>query len=253
VCDVTVDHVYAQYGALGYSGTDAGGQLVVENSEFDHNVDGFDTNSDNSPTYGPSPQEGGCPNGGVSPITHTHSCWVFIHNYVHDNNNPNVPGSPSGSGSAPVGTGISFDGSRDDTIIDNRIANNGAWGIILTPFPDTESPPPNDSCRGGINAGPATNASSRAERGLSVLRSGHSVSEFAEPSASRACVTRTWSRPHAPPAHRPGDDARSVPGSTAQPVVPRPPARRVTRVAKATGRRALFLGFGLGRRTLSAR
>ena len=47
VCDVTVDHVHAQYGALGYSGTDAGGRLVVENSEFDHNVDGFDTNSDN--------------------------------------------------------------------------------------------------------------------------------------------------------------------------------------------------------------
>jgi hypothetical protein len=157
LCDVTIDHAHAQYGALGYSGTDAGGRLVIENSEFDHNVDGFDTNSDNSPTDGPSPQDGACPNGAISPITHTHSCWVFMANYVHDNNNPDVPLSASGAGSAPVGTGISFDGGRDDTIIDNRIENNGAWGIILTPFPDTESPPPRDVCRGGINAGPPTN------------------------------------------------------------------------------------------------
>jgi hypothetical protein len=82
---------------------------------------------------------------------------VFIHNYVHDNNNPNVPSSASGAGSAPVGTGVSFDGGRNDAIIYNRIENNGAWGIILTPFPDTESPPPSDSCRGGINAGPPSN------------------------------------------------------------------------------------------------
>jgi hypothetical protein len=157
-CNVTIDHAHAQFGALGYSGTDAGGRLVVENSEFDHNVDGFDTNSDNSPTDGPSPQDGTCPYGETSPLTHTHSCWVFARNYVHDNNDPDVPGSPSGAGNAPVGTGISFDGGRDDTIIDNRIENNGAWGIILTPFPDTEAPPPRDSCRGGVNAGPPTNA-----------------------------------------------------------------------------------------------
>src|SRR6202035_2273435 len=134
------------------------GWIFLENSEFDHNVDGFDTNSDNSPTDGPSPQNGACPGGRISPITHTHSCWVFMHHYVHDNHNPNVPGSATGSGNAPVGTGISFDGGRDDTIMDNRIENNGAWGLILTPFPDTEAPPPKESCRGGINAGPPSNA-----------------------------------------------------------------------------------------------
>ena len=158
LCNVTIDHIHAQFGALGYSGTDAGGRIVVEHSEFDHNLDGFDTNSDNSPTDGPSPQNGDCPHGGISSITHTHSCWVFIHNYVHDNNNPNVPASPTGSGNAPVGTGLSFDGGRNDTIMDNRIENNGAWGVVLTPFPDTEAPPPRDSCRGGISAGPPSNA-----------------------------------------------------------------------------------------------
>jgi hypothetical protein len=168
VCDVTINHAHAQYGALGYSGTDAGGSLVVENSEFDHNVDGFDTNSDNSPTDGPSPQDGSCPGAAISPITHTHSCWVFFNNYVHDNNNPNVPESSSGAGSAPVGTGISFDGGRNDAVLDNRIVNNGAWGIILTPFPDTESPPPVDSCRGGIDAGPPSNACLYDDWGIEV-------------------------------------------------------------------------------------
>jgi hypothetical protein len=168
VCDVIINHIHAQYGALGYSGTDAGGTLVVENSEFDHNVVGFDTNSDNSPTDGPSPQDGTCPNGATSPVTQTHSCWAFIHNYVHDNNNPNVPASASGAGSAPVGTGVSFDGGRNDTVIGNRIENNGAWGIILTPFPDTESPPPADSCRGGVNTGPPSNACLYDDWGIEV-------------------------------------------------------------------------------------
>jgi hypothetical protein len=168
VCDVTIDHVHAQYGALGYSGTDAGGRLVIENSEFDHNVDGFDTNSDNSPTDGPSPQDGSCPAGVKPAVAGVSACWVFIHNYVHDNNNPDVPESASGAGSAPAGTGISFDGGRNDAVIGNRIENNGAWGLILTPFPDTESPPPTDDCRGGVNAGPPSNACVYDDWGIEV-------------------------------------------------------------------------------------
>ncbi len=36
-----------EYSALGYSGTNSGGRLLVENSQFDNNEDGFDTNSQN--------------------------------------------------------------------------------------------------------------------------------------------------------------------------------------------------------------
>ncbi len=43
VCDQTVNDVWSEYNALGYSGTNSGGQLVVENSQFDNNEDGFDT------------------------------------------------------------------------------------------------------------------------------------------------------------------------------------------------------------------
>jgi hypothetical protein len=144
VCDQTMNHAWAQYNALGYSGSNSGGQLVVENSEFDHNEDGFDTNSQNGDN--PPPQNGACPNGTISPITHTHSCWVFIHNKVHDNNNPNVP-SAGLAAAGPVGTGISLSGARNDTVMDNVFYNNKAWGTILVPFPDSGPP-----CTGGTSA-----------------------------------------------------------------------------------------------------
>ena len=55
-----MNHAWAQYSALGYSGTNSGGTLVVKNSEFDHNKDGFDTNSQNNDDS-PSPQDGALP------------------------------------------------------------------------------------------------------------------------------------------------------------------------------------------------
>ena len=143
VCNQTVDHAWAEYNALGYSGSNSGGQLVVENSQFDHNEDGFDTNSQNGDN--PPPQNGDCPNGAISSITHTHSCWVFIDNYVHDNNNPDVPTAGSAA-AGPVGTGISLSGARNDTVMDNVFANNGAWGTILVPYPDSGPP-----CSGGTD------------------------------------------------------------------------------------------------------
>jgi hypothetical protein len=147
-CDQTINHAWAEFNALGYSGTNSGGQLVVENSQFDNNEDGFDTNSQNNTDY-PSPQNGACPNGGISPITHTHSCWVFIHNYVHDNNNPNVP-SAGAAAAGPVGTGMSISGGHNDTVMDNRFVHNDAWGTIFVPYPDTETPPPQaPACAGG--------------------------------------------------------------------------------------------------------
>ncbi len=141
VCNQTVNHAWGEYSALGYSGSNSGGQLVIENSQFDNNEDGFDTNSQNGDN--PPPQNGACPNNGISPITHTHSCWVFMHNNVHDNNNPNVPAAGSAA-AGPVGTGMSVSGGRNDTIMDNTFSNNDAWGIILVPYLDSGPP-----CTGG--------------------------------------------------------------------------------------------------------
>jgi hypothetical protein len=144
-CDQTIDHARAQFNAVGFSGSNSGGRLLIANSEFDHNADGVDTNSQNGDN--PPPQDGACPHHGISPITHTRSCWVFRRNYVHDNNNANVPAAGASAG-VPVGTGISLSGARNDTVIDNRIVGNGAWGTVLVPFPDTGPP-----CTGGTVLG----------------------------------------------------------------------------------------------------
>ena len=154
-CNTTLDRVHAQYSALGYSGTDSGGHLLVENSEFDHNKDGFDTNSQNNDDA-PPPQDGECPPGQTGPqppgTQRARSCWVFIHNYVHDNNNPNVP-TAGVAGAGPTGTGMSLSGARHDIVTGNRFENNGAWGIVLVPYPDTEQPPDVSHCEGGTQLG----------------------------------------------------------------------------------------------------
>jgi len=145
ICDQTVDHAWSEYNALGYSGSNAGGRLVVEHSQFDRNHDGFDTNSQNGDE--PSPQNGACPKGVSSPIHMRGRCWVFMHNYVHDNNNPNIP-SAGFAAVGPVGTGMSVSGGRNDTIIDHLFVHNGAWGTIFVPFPDSGPP-----CIGGARSG----------------------------------------------------------------------------------------------------
>ena len=83
--------------------------MLIENSEFDNNEDGFDTNSQNADE--PAPQNGACPAGVTPPVKGAPTCWVFFHNYVHDNNNPNVPAAGSAA-QGPVGTGMSVSGAQ---------------------------------------------------------------------------------------------------------------------------------------------
>jgi len=161
-CHVTLNHVRGENAPQGYSGTNSGGHVLVENSEWDHNETGFatgDLNNDDAP----SPQNGTCPHGARNPdvpkgIQRTDVCWVFINNYVHDNNNPNVP-SQGIAGAAPVGTGVTIYGGRHDVFIHNRFVHNGAWGIVFVPFPDTEQPPPEAHCQGGVYLSPPSSGS----------------------------------------------------------------------------------------------
>jgi hypothetical protein len=144
-CDQTIDHAWSEYNALGYSGSNSGGWLEIKNSQFDKNEDGFDTNSQNGDN--PPPQNGACPAGVKPPVKGAPSCWVFIHNSVHDNNNPNVPSAGSAA-AGPVGTGMSVSGGRNDTIMHNTFARNDAWGVIFVPYLDSGGP-----CTGGTPNG----------------------------------------------------------------------------------------------------
>ncbi len=153
-CEVTLNDVHGENAPQGYSGTNSGGHVLIENSEFDKNGTGFatgDLNNDDAP----GPQDGTCPGNAVNPnapngIQRTHVCWELINNYIHDNNNADTP-SQGVAGAVPVGTGITIYGGRHDIIWGNRITNNGAWGIAYVPFPDTSNPPPVAHCNGGAD------------------------------------------------------------------------------------------------------
>jgi hypothetical protein len=150
-CNTILDHAHAETSALGYSGTNSGGHLTIQNSEFNNNKSGFVSNSQNNDDA-PSPQDGSCPNAGEIGPTGTHNCWLFTKNTVHDNNNPNVP-TTGVAGNGPVGSGVVLSGDHNNIVNENRIYNNGAWGILLVPYPAVEEEPPpalkEDNCLGG--------------------------------------------------------------------------------------------------------
>lgn len=140
-CNAILRNLHAQNSALGYSGTNSGGHLVIEDSEWDLNRAGILPSSlaNDDP---PSPQDGACPN------KRGNSCTLIERNYVHDNNNANAPVS-LGANSPPVGTGIFLAGGRNNTVRNNVVANNGAWGILVSDYPDPNPPEVSTYCRGG--------------------------------------------------------------------------------------------------------
>jgi hypothetical protein len=146
-CNTLVNDAHAQYSALGYSGTNSGGRLVIQNSEFDNNKTGFSTNSQNNDDA-PSPQSGHCPDSLTGP-TGTTSCWIFRHNQVHDNNDATAPALGSAE-LGPIGVGLVISGGRFDTVTGNQFWNNNSWAILTVPFIDTGTPPPIAHCDGGV-------------------------------------------------------------------------------------------------------
>jgi hypothetical protein len=74
---------------------------------------------------------------------------------VLENNNGSTPTSSSAPGL--LGTGMSIAGGRHDLVVDNTFAGNKAWGMLLVPYPATETPPSQvpeeDHCKGGVGTG----------------------------------------------------------------------------------------------------
>jgi hypothetical protein len=142
-CHATLTRDTGTNSNLGYSGTNAGGPLVIKDSVFSSNRAGIVPNSLNNDDA-PPPQNGACPGT-------TTSCFFIEHNVIKNNNNPNAP--TSGLAGA-IGTGVEVSGGAYDTVRDNLIIHNGAWGVVTHDFPDTETPPPGSHCQGGIQVSP---------------------------------------------------------------------------------------------------
>jgi hypothetical protein len=143
-CNTTLASDTGTNSSLGYSGTNAGGNLVITNSVFYNNRTGLAPNSLNNDDS-PPPQDGRCPDSA------TKSCLIIEHNFITANNNPNVPTS----GLVPaIGTGVEISGGAYDTVRQNQITGNGSWGVVTHDYPDTETPPPGSHCQGGIQLSP---------------------------------------------------------------------------------------------------
>jgi hypothetical protein len=112
-CNARVTGATMEKNALGYSGSNSGGKLVIENSIFRNNSAGVVPNSEN-PGDAPPPQDGECgrpnnppvpPNPTPENITTTNiqRCTVIRNNLITEKNNLTVPVDES---TARVGYGV---------------------------------------------------------------------------------------------------------------------------------------------------
>jgi hypothetical protein len=145
-CRALVQHAVSERNALGYSGTNSGGHLIVEDSVFRNNAYGVAPNSLNNDDR-PPPQDGACNSGANRSPTPTFAttnikrCTIFRRNRITDNNNLTTPRS-SGS-DAPWGVGVELPGDYGDLFQDNVIRGNRNFGVLAfenpNPFPATSN------------------------------------------------------------------------------------------------------------------
>jgi parallel beta-helix repeat protein len=108
-CDALVTDSVARNNSLGYEGTNAGGNVVIVNSDFSRNRVGLAINSSDNELLAPSD--------GV----------VVAGNRVVDNNNPTTPVTEGA-----FGFGIAVGGALNVTVTKNLVSRNRDLGIVVT-------------------------------------------------------------------------------------------------------------------------
>jgi hypothetical protein len=145
-CRAVISHALVERNALGYSGTNSGGHVVVQDSVFRNNSVGIAPNSlaHDDP---PPPQLGTCDAGANTTVTPTLAttrlarCTVFRRNRVERNNNLTTPANETTS-QLPWGTGIELPGTYGDLIANNIVSGNRNFGILAHEYPDPFPPTP---------------------------------------------------------------------------------------------------------------
>ncbi|MFQ5945688.1 MAG: right-handed parallel beta-helix repeat-containing protein, partial [Anaerolineae bacterium] len=115
-CRAVIDDVVAAWNALGYSGTNAGGELYIVNSVWRDNMAGI------------------VPNSLDSELNPPHREVTIAGNLVVGNSNREAP--VRGLQWAAFGNGILLAGGVGDVVIRNRIVNHDRYGILATLFLD---------------------------------------------------------------------------------------------------------------------
>jgi hypothetical protein len=145
-CNATITGATMENNALGYSGSNSGGKLVIQNSLFANNASGIVPNSEN-PGDTPPPQDGECgrPNIENPEPTPTISstkiarCTIIRNNLITENNNLTVPVNPT-TAQAGFGTGVILPGDYADLIEGNLISRNANDGVFGIEFPNPFTP-----------------------------------------------------------------------------------------------------------------
>lgn len=115
-CDAVIHDVVAEENAIGYSGTNAGGNLVIRDSVWRGNALGIVPNTLDGEER--PPQRGA----------------TFKNNVVDSNNGRTVPGA--GWGALFWGVGIALAGGQGNVVTGNTVTNNALVGVVIAPIPD---------------------------------------------------------------------------------------------------------------------
>lgn len=116
-CNAEITDSEAAYNGIGYSGTNAGGNLIIKNSVWHDNRIGIVPNSGDGEKLAPQ-----------------HDATI-VGNLVYRNNNAKTPAIDA----ARLGefNGILVGGGNDNLIIRNRVHDHKLAGIVIVPNPDT--------------------------------------------------------------------------------------------------------------------
>ncbi|MFZ4811800.1 MAG: right-handed parallel beta-helix repeat-containing protein [Ilumatobacteraceae bacterium] len=120
-CNAVMDRVTSEYNGLGYSGTNAGGNLLIVNSTFRYN------------------RAGVVPNSGSYELCYPQRETTLVGNIVYSNNQPDTPAIDVAI--LAMGNGILSAGGVRNTIERNLVYDHNKTGIGLVPFLEED---PND-------------------------------------------------------------------------------------------------------------
>jgi plastocyanin len=122
-CNALITDVVAEWNGLGYSGTNAGGDLYIVNSEWRENRAGI------------------VPNSGTGEANPPERETTIVGNVVYSNNNGET--SAISIASTATGNGILIAGGIDNVVLRNLVYDHDLTGIAVIPLPEKVLEPDN--------------------------------------------------------------------------------------------------------------